>query len=126
MQKTGRHTLSSKRSDLPFSLATLGAEWLLAQLQFYRGRFYLPTKVIFLALIIAFPVRKGIQECVKFNDPVYSLDLAHQASRYAAELAKNNNLFWVGPFYTVHPKDFVFDRENEFAYVYHLHRHVVQ
>jgi len=81
----------------------------------------------YLGLIIILPFlalsgKDGIAEYLKFQDPVYTSDFHGKVSRYAARLADENKIFWMGPFYAVNPKDYVFHPKDESAYIYHFHR----
>jgi hypothetical protein len=56
---------------------------------------------------------------------VYTRDDEAIVSRYAAGLLHGGRAFWVGPYYTIHPRDYVFDRDDPFTYIYHFYTHVV-
>lgn len=89
----------------------------------YLIRFSLIIAVF--ALCVYLPVQLGIRECFKFNDPVYTSDFAQKLSHFVKLRSHGSNIYWVGPFYPLHPKEFIFDPDDENTYVYHLFAHVI-
>ncbi len=68
----------------------------------------------------------AVRECLKFSDPVYTVDFEKPVSLCAAELAETGRIAWLGPYYAIHPQEYWFDAEDEFTYLYHFDAHVVQ
>jgi len=82
--------------------------------------------VVLVVVIFAWPVRQTISEAIRLRDPVYTTDFQRRVSLYAKELAGERRIIWAGPFYAIHPKDFLFHPEDEFTCLYHFYNHVVQ
>ncbi len=80
-----------------------------------------------LCFVFAFsPLQKGFSECIKFADPVYSNDFSGKISKAAKSLSQNSSIFWVGPYYTIHPKDYVFDINDKVTYIYHFYGNAIE
>jgi hypothetical protein len=77
------------------------------------------------ALLLAVPAAAAVSALSRFQDPVYSGNYEAMVSRYALRLAGNGGLTWVGPYYPIHPRDYVFDRQDPFTFIYHFYWHVV-
>jgi len=82
--------------------------------------------VLFYTAIMVFPLREGFIECLKFKDPVYSYDLPGKISSAIIKKAGDADVFWVGPYYTVYPKDFIFDRNDKVTYIYHFYGNAIE
>lgn len=82
--------------------------------------------ILLIAVLTTTALARGIKECKKFRDPFYSSDMPGAVSHYAKSLAGPHSIFWIGPYYAQHPKDFVFHPEDKITYIYHLYKHVVQ
>ena len=111
-----------------YLLASLGVgqihDWVKRGIPAGSGRLLL--QITLWLLIFTLPVQKAVSECLKFSDPIYSSDFGGRLSRYIENRSDGSHqVFWVGPFYTLHPKDYVFDLDDEFAYIYHLFTHVI-
>lgn len=76
---------------------------------------------VFIGLILMLPIRSAWMELIQFRDPVYHVNFARNLSLAALRLAKEKAIFWVGPFYTVYPKKYIFHVEDVTYYVYHMH-----
>ncbi|MBI3307398.1 MAG: glycosyltransferase family 39 protein [Candidatus Omnitrophica bacterium] len=78
-------------------------------------------------LFLGIPVHRAFAEHAKFLDPVYGSYFPKEVSRYASSLAKDNHLItWCGPMYAINPKDYFFDRSDNFFYIYHFYFHVMR
>jgi hypothetical protein len=77
------------------------------------------------ALLVGFllliPAGSAVAAYARFTDPVYSTNYEAQVARYATVLAGSERLTWVGPVYTLHPRNYVFDRADPVTYVYHFY-----
>jgi hypothetical protein len=80
---------------------------------------------VLLAAVLVLPLINTLGALARFQDPVYTRDYEGSVSRYAASLLQGGHLYWVGPYYTMHPREYVFDRDDPFTYVYHYYSHVV-
>jgi hypothetical protein len=76
--------------------------------------------------VVGLPASGAVFALVRFQDPVYTQDYERQVSRYALSLAGSGPITWVGPYYALHPRDFVFDRQDPYTYVFHFYAHVVR
>lgn len=56
-----------------------------------------------------------------FQDPVYTQPFAKSLSEYASNLAQDQTIYWVGHFYSLHPKHYAFDRRDVTYSIYHLY-----
>lgn len=84
------------------------------------------SAVVTIVLLLS-PAQKVFEECVRLQDPVYRKDFERRVSLYADSLAgPGQDLFWVGPFYALHPRKYMFHPEDEFTSVYHFYNQVVQ
>jgi hypothetical protein len=86
---------------------------------------FLLISVFFVAILIL-PVGKAIGACLRFTDPVYRVNFEKEVSLYAKTLAGENNIFWVGSVYPLHPKDFIFDLNDTTTFIYSFYAHVVR
>jgi len=77
-------------------------------------------------LLLVMPLRNGIAEVLKFQDPFYVNDFERQTSLTARDLAAGGKIFWIGSKYPTFPKEHVFHPNDEFAYIYHYYNHVVR
>jgi len=75
---------------------------------------------VLVTLAILYPVYLAARECYRFTDPVYRTHFEQQVSLYAKECAGDHPIIWFGPVYPVHPKEYVFDPEDDTTYVYHF------
>ncbi len=82
--------------------------------------------LIAVAVVAAVPMGRAVSALVRFQDPVYTADYERQVSRYALNLAGGRPILWVGSYYALHPRDFVFDRQDPYTYVYHFYAQVVR
>ncbi len=78
-------------------------------------------RALVVILFFAVPAKKAIAECIQWRDPVYRVNFAKEISMYSSGLAKNNPVYWVGHFYPVHPKRYIFDMEDVTFYIYHFY-----
>ncbi|HTL49012.1 MAG TPA: hypothetical protein VL688_13205 [Verrucomicrobiae bacterium] len=77
------------------------------------------------ALVLVLPLRAGLLECLKFQDPFYVTDFEKKVSVYAKDMAgPDHKIFWIGKKYPLFPKEHVFHPNDEFAYIYHYYNHV--
>ncbi|MBI3556987.1 MAG: glycosyltransferase family 39 protein [Deltaproteobacteria bacterium] len=83
------------------------------------------TQLAMLAAVFTWPLYNAGAECAKFFDPFYRNNFAREISRYAASIAGEHEIRWLGPFYAIHPKQYVFDVEDEVTYLYHVYIHTV-
>lgn len=83
------------------------------------------ARMALIALTVAWPSYLAIGECIRYNDPVYSKPFQSEVSLYAADLAQSNRMIWIGTMYSVNPKDYLFDAQDEFTSIYHFASHVV-
>lgn len=83
-------------------------------------------KIALIFVTLATPTWNALAECLKFKDPFYTNTLIQDSSTYALSLAGDRDILWAGPFYAIHPKDFVFDNEDEVTYLYHYFIHTVR
>ena len=79
------------------------------------------TKLAVLILLLMLPVKQAFSEFTRLNDPVYHVDFARELSSYAAQLAGPHQIYWIGHFYPVHPKDYIFDMHDVTTYIHHLY-----
>jgi len=79
-----------------------------------------------LALILILPINEVFTEVRRFKDPIYREGFEREVSLFADELAGDNEILWIGPYYALHPKDYIFHIEDEFTSVYHFFNHVVR
>lgn len=79
-----------------------------------------------LCLLIAWPVGTGFKEAAKFQDPFYTRNFERQVAEYAKYEAGENKVYWIGAKYPLFPKDYIFHKEDEFAYIYHYYNHVIR
>lgn len=80
---------------------------------------------IVIAAFAAPSLKQTLDECARFRDPVYHVDFPRELAQYAVELAGNNRLVWIGPFYPVHPKNYIFHIEDMTYYIHHLYASAV-
>ena len=73
---------------------------------------------LMIGLLLLLPAANAVAAGARFTDPVYTTDTEAQVGRYATILAGPGRIFWFGPFYPFHPRDYVFDRDDPFTYVY--------
>ncbi len=109
----------------PFYLfAALGlkqiAEWVSQKIKTKAAAIALLTVVMLL------PVKGAATELAQFQDPVYKVDFIGEVSSYAKKLAPpGRTIYWIGPFYPAHPKNYIFHVEDVTYYIYHLYRSAV-
>lgn len=82
-------------------------------------------KLAIIGFLGIWPASIALGECVRFLDKVYSRPFASDISSYALSLAGSDRLIWTGNMYSVNPKDYLFDRDDEFTSIYHLWGHVI-
>jgi hypothetical protein len=75
------------------------------------------------AAVLLLPAGNAIAAGARFTDSVYASDYEAQVSDYAAKLT-NGAVYWVGPSYPLHPRDYVFDPADPYTYMYHDFAHV--
>jgi hypothetical protein len=91
-----------------------------------RQRRLAPAAAVVLGVaLLALPAAGAVSAVARFQDPVYSENYEAAVSRYANSLAGSRAITWVGPYYPIHPRDYVFDRQDPFTYIYDFHWHVV-
>ena len=83
-------------------------------------------KTLAVMVVLAWPTYLASTECIKFFDPFYRHNFAREVSLYAASIAGEKQIRWFGPFYAIHPKEFMFDPEDEVTYLYHVYIHTVR
>jgi hypothetical protein len=83
-------------------------------------------RLLVLALVVILPLKNAAAETARFRDPVYRVNFEREVSLYASRLAGPNRIFWIGPYYPVHPVDYLFDREDSFTSVFHFYNHVIR
>jgi hypothetical protein len=74
------------------------------------------------AAVLLVPAGNALAASARFADPVYASDYEAQVSLYASRL--NGAVYWVGPSYPLHPRDYVFDPADPYTYMYHDFAHV--
>lgn len=84
------------------------------------------ARMIAVAGLLVLPARSAIVAAARFTDPVYTSDYEAQVSLYAERLAGDNPIYWVGPSYPLHPRDYVFDLDDPYTYMYHDFAHVAE
>ncbi len=84
------------------------------------------ARVAALTVVLGWPAYGAVAECLKFFDPFYRVNFARDVSRYAASLAGSKEIWWLGPFYAMHPREYLFDAEDEVTYLYHVYVHTVR
>ncbi|PIQ86814.1 MAG: hypothetical protein COV74_02995 [Candidatus Omnitrophica bacterium CG11_big_fil_rev_8_21_14_0_20_45_26] len=77
-------------------------------------------RLLIILLVVAAPFSQALAELVQFQDPVYHKDFAKDIAEYAVKLADDRKIYWTGPFYPVHPKDYIFHVEDVTYYIHHL------
>jgi len=81
---------------------------------------------VLLAGVAVLPFLGALGALARQQDPVYTRDYEKPVSHYAAGLLRaGGHVYWVGPYFTIHPRDYVFDRDDPFTYIYHFYTHVV-
>ena len=106
-----------------YFFATIGLEKLLhyfksSNIKVLRTTFF---QVALSLGILALPMKQVVAECIQFRDPVYHVDFPKKLSEYAAHLAGPNAIHWIGPFYPLHPKNYIFHIEDVTYYIHHLY-----
>jgi hypothetical protein len=76
-----------------------------------------------MAAVLLLPAGNATAAGARFADSVYASDYERQVSQYAARLT-NGAVYWVGPSYPLHPRDYVFDPDDPYTYMYHDFAHV--
>ena len=74
-----------------------------------------------LVLLLGVAATWTVPALARFQDRVYLSDYEASLSRYAAGLATGSSIRWVGPPYPLHPRDFRFDPDDAFTYLYHAY-----
>jgi hypothetical protein len=77
------------------------------------------------AALCAWPLASLLRECRRFADPVYTVPFERPVSEAAAALAGPHRVYWIGRYYPVHPRDYVFDPADITTSVYHFGAHAV-
>jgi hypothetical protein len=75
--------------------------------------------------LAAWPLAALWRECRRFADPAYTVPFERQVSEAAAALAGPHRVSWIGRYYPVHPRDYVFDPDDMTTSIYHFGAHVV-
>lgn len=78
------------------------------------------------AVMLTLSAGAAVKECLKFRDPFYRYPLAEKVADAAVRLAGPHSIFWAGGYYPHHPKDYVFDHDDESTYLYHLYEHTMR
>jgi hypothetical protein len=81
--------------------------------------------VLFVSVIIM-PAQATARCLMRYQDPVYKQGYEQKVSLFAAKLAGSHSIYWYGAPYAVYPKDYLFDSEDEFSYVYHFYLHTIK
>ena len=125
VHKEARYLLAALPAVYWFCAVGLEAFWRLAT--FWRDRFRLAPAgaMAVIALVLLLPAAQAISAVARFTDPVYSQPYERRVSQYAWRLAGGRTITWIGPYYPLHPKDYVFDSQDPFTYVYDFYWHVV-
>jgi hypothetical protein len=85
-----------------------------------------PLAAIAVAIALAaWPVASLLRECRRFADPVYTVPFERKVSEAAAALAGPHRVYWIGRYYPVHPRDYVFDPADITTSIYHFGAHAV-
>lgn len=84
------------------------------------------TQIPLAVLLLILPMRNAVRVCADFLDPVYSTPYEKEVSRYAGRLSGNGLILWLGTYYTIHPRDYLFHPQDEFTSIYHFYNHVVR
>jgi hypothetical protein len=125
VHKEARYLLAALPAIYWFCAVGLEAFWRLTTP--WRDRFRLAPAgaMAVIAALLLLPAAQAISAVARFTDPVYSQPYERQLSQYAWRLAGGRTITWIGPYYPLHPKDYVFDSQDPFTYVYHFYWHVV-
>lgn len=75
--------------------------------------------------LAGFLLSGAARESFKFTDPVYRTPFYEQVAAYAGPLAGQGRIAWLGHYYTIHPREYLFDRRDPFFYVYHGYNHII-
>jgi hypothetical protein len=131
--KEGRYLMPALPPLYWFAAAGLEAIWTLAlalggragtSLVATRFRMATIAAALIAAAVVSVPLSRAVSALARFQDPVYTADYERQVSGYALNLAGGRPILWVGPYYALHPRDFVFDRQDPYTYVYHFYAQV--
>jgi hypothetical protein len=76
---------------------------------------------LLVGLLLLVPEGNAVAAGARFTDPVYATNYEDQVARYATVLAGSQRVSWVGPVYTLHPRNYVFDRADPVTYIYHFY-----
>lgn len=81
---------------------------------------------LLILLLLSVYVGNAFVESARFQDPFYRNTIVNDVSRTVKQLAGKNDIYWIGNMYALHPKDYIFHLEDEFAYVYHFSANAVK
>ncbi len=71
-------------------------------------------------VVFTAPLVGVFKECRRLRDPIYFDDVEKRFSQTAASLAGRNSIIWIGPYFPLHPRDYLFDREDDSTSIYHF------
>lgn len=125
VHKEARYLLAALPAVYWFCAVGLEASWRVTTRWRDRFRFAPAGAMPFIAAVLLLPAAQAISAVARFTDPVYSQPYEPQLSQYAWRLARGRTITWIGPYYPLHPKDYVFDSQDPYTYVYHFYWHVV-
>ena len=83
------------------------------------------TRIAAAVAIAAWPGYLAAHELQRRQDAVFTDNYAYSVSKAAAELAGAHRIGWVGPPYAIAPRDYWFNREDKYTYIFHFASHVV-
>jgi hypothetical protein len=84
------------------------------------------VRVAALCALLAWPAWEAADECRKFLDPFYhQKNFARALADRAVALSPDRRVVWLGPFYALHPAEYVFDTYDPVTYIYHVFSHTV-
>ena len=92
--------------------------WLDNILRSSFARVWLVTLTVFFFAVA--PMGIALREQLKFEDEAYTTPYAETVSREAARLSEGHRIFWIGPYYPQHPRQYVFHSWDDYAYLYHF------
>jgi hypothetical protein len=104
-----------------FIAAGLEELWTLVREAVPRPRLGHLVGTLLLVAVLLLPAARAMTAAARYLDPVYTQDYEAVVSRYATSLAGSARILWVGPLYTIHPVDYVFDLDDPFTYIYHYY-----
>ncbi len=94
-------------------------KWILKGFTIPRG---LVWAIVFLSVIF-YPLKQLYRAHLRFHDPVYHSQFIPDLAKFVQQQSKGKQIYWVGPMFPLHPKDYVFQKDDIVTYIYHVHEH---